>query len=120
MRRTGVARAVTWDCGYAAPTARMQYTAGSFAATITGWFAWVLRLERHAAPPLGPFPARASIDVHTPETVLERIVQPAGSVVMRAAESARRLQHGRIQAYILYVLVGVVGVALLAVMGGGR
>src|SRR3989304_232380 len=31
VRRNGLTRAVTWDCGYAAPTPRMQYTAGSFA-----------------------------------------------------------------------------------------
>ena len=35
VRRNGLSRAVTWDCGYAAPTPRMQYTAGSFAGIIT-------------------------------------------------------------------------------------
>jgi len=120
VRRTGVVRGLTWDCGYAAPTARMQYTAGSFAATITGWFAWILRPERHAEPPTGAFPMRARFDEHTPETILDRVVQPAGSIVLRAAAAARKLQHGRIQAYILYVLIGVVGVALLAVIGRDR
>jgi hydrogenase-4 component B len=120
VRRTGVARGMTWDCGYALPTARMQYTAGSFAATITEWFGWVLRPVRRLEPPTGAFPKRASFEEHTPETILERIVQPAGSIVMRAGAAARRLQHGRIQAYILYVLIGVVGLALLAVIGGGR
>ena len=98
----------------------MQYTAGSFAATITAWFAWILRPQRHAEPPAGAFPARARLDEHTPETILERVVEPASSMVMRAAETARKLQHGRIQAYILYVLIGVVAVALLAVVGGDR
>src|SRR5581483_5248065 len=42
-QRDGLARAVTWDCGYAAPTPRMQYTAGSFAGIITEWFAWILK-----------------------------------------------------------------------------
>ncbi len=120
VRRTGVVRALTWDCGYAAPSARMQYTAGSFAATITGWFAWILRPQRDAEPPTGAFPARSRFDQHTPETILERVVEPAGSIVMRAAVGARKLQHGRIQAYILYVLIGVVGVALLAVIGRDR
>ena len=31
-------RAVTWDCGYAKPTARMQYTASSFAQPIVNFF----------------------------------------------------------------------------------
>ena len=38
----------------------MQYTAGSFASIITGWFGWILRPERHAQLPEGPFPAHAS------------------------------------------------------------
>ena len=42
-QRHGSARALTWDCGYAAPSANMQYTAGSFAGIITEWFAWILR-----------------------------------------------------------------------------
>ena len=51
-------RALTWDCGYAAPTARMQYTAGSFAGIITEWFAWILRPERHEQRPERSFPAQ--------------------------------------------------------------
>ena len=30
---------VTWDCGYAAPTTRMQYTSSSFADMVVGLFA---------------------------------------------------------------------------------
>jgi hydrogenase-4 component B len=117
--RDGLQRAPTWDCGYAQPTARMQYTAGSFAATITSWFAWILRPQRHADPPTKRFPSHASLDEHTPETVLEHVVQPGGFLVLRVAGAARRFQHGRIQAYVLYVLLGLAGLALLAV-GGAR
>jgi hydrogenase-4 component B len=56
-RHQGLRRALTWDCGYAAPTPRMQYTAGSFAATITEWFAWILRPAQHADRPAVIFPA---------------------------------------------------------------
>ena len=114
----GVTRAPTWDCGYAHPTARMQYTAGSFAGIITRWFAWILRPERHAHPPSGLFPADASLETHTPETVLVRVVEPAGQMVMRMNGAVRRLQHGRVQAYMLYLLIGLVAIALLAVIGG--
>lgn len=120
VKRNGLSRAVTWDCGYAGPTPRMQYTAGSFAGIITGWFSWILRPRRHAHPPRGPFPAQASFDEHTPETVLEDVIEPAGSVVMRVSTAVRRLQHGRLQAYILYLLLGLAALALLATMGGGK
>lgn len=118
VRENGVTRAMTWDCGYAAPTPRMQYTAGSFAAIITDWFGWVLRPERHVEAPEGLFPAHARHDVHTPETVLERLVEPASRVVLAAARLARRLQHGRVQAYILYIVVGLAALALLVYAWG--
>jgi len=118
--RTGVRRAPTWDCGYAAPTARMQYTAGSFAGIINEWFAWALRPRRDARWPEGAFPAEASLADHTPETVLEHLVEPAGRVVLRVAILARRLQHGRLQTYLLYIVIGLVAVAALALRAGGR
>jgi hydrogenase-4 component B len=98
----------------------MQYSAGSLAAIITGWFAWILRPQRHVHPAAARFPAHASFEEHTPETVLTCVVQPAARLVMRVVGAARRLQHGRLQAYVLYVLIGVAALALLAVIGGAR
>jgi hydrogenase-4 component B len=119
VRETGLRRALTWDCGYAAPTARMQYTAGSFAGIITEWFAWILDPRVRRDCPDEPFPSRASFEEHTPEVVLERVVEPAGAIVMGLAAAARRLQHGRLQAYLLYIVVGLVALAAIAAMGGG-
>jgi len=120
MKKNGVSRAVTWDCGYAAPTPRMQYTAGSFAGIITGWFGWILRPQRHVHLPKGPFPSHAALEEHTPETVLEHVIEPAGAFVMRVSTAVRRLQHGRLQAYILYLLIGLAALALVALLGGGK
>lgn len=120
VRQNGVARAGTWDCGYAAPTARMQYTAGSFAEIITGWFAWILRPQRRSERPSGFFPKQASDATHTPETVLEHVVEPMSGVVMTLATAMRRLQHGRLQFYILYLVIGLAGLAVIVLVGGGR
>jgi hydrogenase-4 component B len=118
-RRSGLRRAPTWDCGYAAPTSRMQYTAGSFAGIITEWFSWILRPVRHEQRPEVLFPTSASCTEHTPETVLEQIVEPAGRMILRVAHMARRFQHGRVQSYILYVLAGLAALAALVLWGGG-
>ena len=120
VRRNGLERAGTWDCGYARPTARMQYTAGSFAGIITGWFAWILRPQRHTHIPKENFPAHGSFVEHTPETVLELVIGPAAAVVMRISAGVRHLQHGRLQAYIFYLLLGLAALALLALFGGGK
>ncbi len=119
-RRTGLSRALTWDCGYAAPMARMQYTAGSFAGIITEWFAFILRPERHEQRLESLFPISASHAEHTPETVLEKIIQPVAVVVMRVSAAVRSLQHGRAQSYVLYLLIGLAGLAVLVVLGDGQ
>ena len=120
VRHGGLVRALTWDCGYAAPTPRMQYTAGSFAGIINEWFAWILRPERHQQLPENLFPTGALHTEHTPETVLEKIAQPAAFLVMRVSSAARSLQHGRVQAYLLYLLLGVAALAAVIVLGGDQ
>jgi hydrogenase-4 component B len=115
--RGGLTRALTWDCGYALPTARMQYTAGSFAGIITEWFAWILRPVRHERRPTETLPVNATFAEHTPETVLEYAVEPAGGVVMQLSMAARRLQHGRVQAYLLYLLIGLAALAVVVLVG---
>jgi hydrogenase-4 component B len=120
LKHRGLNRALTWDCGYALPTARMQYTAGSFAGIITEWFAWILQPERHELRTEEVFPAHASFEEHTPETVLEHVVQPVSRVVMQISATARCLQHGRLQAYLLYLVIGLAALAGLVLIGGGQ
>jgi hydrogenase-4 component B len=117
VQNPAVRRTPTWDCGYAAPAARMQYTAASFAGIITEWFAWLLRPARHEVRPEEPFPAHASFSTHTPETVLEHVIVPASGVVMQISTCARRLQHGRLQAYLFYLVVGLAALAVLVLTG---
>lgn len=114
------ARALTWDCGYAAPTSRMQYTAGSFAGIIVEWFEWILRPVRHERRPEENFPESASSVAHTPETVLESLIQPVSVAVMQLSTMARRLQHGRIQSYLLYLVIGIAALACVVLMGGSE
>jgi len=117
-RSQGLVRSLTWDCAFATPSARMQYTAGSFAGILTEWFAWILIPMRHGHLPEKLFPKIAAWEEHTPETVLERVVQPASGSVMRLAMAARRVQHGTVQAYLLYLLIGLAALTALVLAGG--
>ncbi|MBI5770243.1 MAG: NADH-quinone oxidoreductase subunit H [Verrucomicrobia bacterium] len=118
-RADDVTRQLTWDCGYVVPTARMQYTSDSFAGIAGGWFAWILQPQRRLRRPRGLFPEGASRMERVPETVLERLIGPVAAVVMQASLAVRRLQHGRLQYYIAYVVVGLAGLGTLVVLGGG-
>jgi hydrogenase-4 component B len=117
-RANGQRRGLTWDCGFGVPTARMQYTSGSFAGIAAGWFVWFLRPERKLRRPRGLFPAEAMRLERVPETVLERIITPVSAVILQSYTAVRRLQHGSLQSYILYVLGGLVALALLVLLGG--
>lgn len=113
VRAMSCAVGPTWDCGYAQPDPKIQYTAGSFAEIITGWFERVLRRERHLHRPQGLFPDRAHFTEHTPETVLEMVFKPATHRVMQMAAVARGFQHGRVQSYLFYLISGVLLIAII-------
>lgn len=118
VRANGLRREPTWDCGYAAPSARMQYSGGSFGAITAGWFAWLLQPVRELRRPRGHFPTNAIRLERIPETLLERVITPLGGVIMLASTTVRRLQHGRLQSYILYLLAGLVTLGVLVLLGG--
>jgi hydrogenase-4 component B len=119
VTRRPVRRGPTWDCGYAVPSARMQYTASSFAAGLVDLFRWALWTERHTTEVAGPFPASARLATELPDPVLDRMILPAARSVTRASLWARWLQRGHLHLYVLYILITVI-VALIAASGAFR
>lgn len=116
--RNGLRRAGTWDCGYAQPSAQMQYTGGSFAGIAAGWFRWVLQPERKLRRPRGLLPANATRLERAPETVLEHVIAPVSRALLQVVAEVRRLQHGRLQAYIFYVAVALAAMGVIVWLGG--
>lgn len=101
------ARPGTWDCGYARPGPRMQYTGSSFAQMGVSLFSWAL-LPRVRGPRFrGPFPASGRFRSDVPDVVLERLVLPVVRLAARFLRWARVLQQGQIQVYVLYVVLTV-------------
>src|SRR5690606_33911514 len=70
-RRADTTAGPTWDCGYAAPTSRMQYTASSFGDIIVTLFSFALRPERSTTRPVGIFPKSERFHIHVPAVVLD-------------------------------------------------
>lgn len=100
-------REPTWDCGYTAPTARMQYTASSFANPLVDLFRVVLRASVELCSPQGLFPRRSSFKSHQPDVLLEYLYRPVFLAVAWMASRLRWLQHGRIQLYVLYIALTI-------------
>ena len=104
-RRSPPAPVLTWDCGYARPGPTMAYTASSFAEILVGLYAWLLR-PRSASPVSAElFPPARSFHSHVREPVLEAALTPIWEGLRRALLPLRALQQGRIQRYLLYVLL---------------
>ncbi len=102
----------TWDCGYAAPTARIQYTSSSFADTLVGLFRWVLRPRVHRPHLEGIFPGGTRFASRVDDTVLDGLLAPAARAAEKAVGRVKVFQQGSSQRYILYVLVALVGLLL--------
>lgn len=98
----------TWDCGYARPTTRIQYTASSFAQMIAAMFRWML--HPHSEPPHieGLFPKPAKMRSHVNDIILDRVIMPVSRKFEKWFGWFRRFQRGITQHYLLYILIIVI------------
>jgi formate hydrogenlyase subunit 3/multisubunit Na+/H+ antiporter MnhD subunit len=108
----------TWDCGYARPTPRMQYTASSFAQPLTDLFRIFLGTRKRGASPAGFFPQPTTFETQTPDAAREYLFAPLFRLIDRSLAPIRRMQRGRIHEYLLYI--AIVLVLLLLWKAGGR
>ena len=112
LRKRNVTAAGTWDCGYLYPTARMQYTALSFAEPLVSFFRPLLRTRVEGIAPLGLFPGPSALHTHTPDAPTELVVTPLFRGIAWLAKQGRWLQHGRVQLYVLYIAVTLLALLL--------
>jgi NADH:ubiquinone oxidoreductase subunit 5 (subunit L)/multisubunit Na+/H+ antiporter MnhA subunit len=104
ISRHSVGKSVTWDCGYAAPTPRMQYTASSFAQPVIDLFQFFLRTKKNTTISDSYFPAAANFETHTLDTSRESIYKPLYKVIGRFFQRMQVVQEGRIHIYVLYIV----------------
>jgi hypothetical protein len=103
LRGRQATQSVTWDCGYASPAPRMQYTGSSFAQPLTELFRVVLRTRKEVMRPVGLFPREASFATHTGDVCSESVYRPVFAGIGRGLSRLRWLQQGRVQLYVLYI-----------------
>ena len=112
LGRRQVEAGPTWGCGFTAPTARMQYTGSSYPVPTTRVFAALLATRQECHPPLGYWPLKASFESRTPDPALERWLPVLAARFEEWLSVPRRLQHGRLQLYLLYVSAFLVAALL--------
>ena len=103
-----VAHSSTWGCGYSLAGARAQYTASSFAQFPIFLFRSLVDRRVESERPRGYFPATAYFRSSAPDMILHRIIDPLVERSLAWMSVCRRLQHGKVQLYLLYMFVFIV------------
>ncbi len=95
-------RPPTWDCGYARPTPRMQYTAASFA---DGWAILVPGVKQRIRRIRQLFPGPSAFQSEFRDAVGEEFLSDRTKRLTERLQGFRRLQHGQLSIYLLYILL---------------
>ena len=103
LGKAPVASAPTWGCGYQRGTARGQYGATAFSEFAVSVFNGMVR-QRIGRPKLsGLFPGGARCSDVPTETLLDKVIAPTFTLAGVSFAFLRRLQHGLIHVYMMYI-----------------
>lgn len=96
-----VRRCATWDCGFAPPSSRMQYTASAFAQPIRRVFGLLFHINEGVEPQED---GRLRHRLHAGDRAWDMFYTPVARTVERAARQVVRLQSGNIRIYLGWTL----------------
>ncbi|MFZ3040250.1 MAG: hydrogenase 4 subunit B [Thiobacillus sp.] len=100
-----VCRSDPWDCGYPEQDARMQDSAEGFGQPIRQIFEVFMRVERETPDPFSRAPHYRGA---SHDKLWFILYEPIARVTNWLSEQAGRLQHGRIQWYLIYSFVTLI------------
>jgi NADH:ubiquinone oxidoreductase subunit 5 (subunit L)/multisubunit Na+/H+ antiporter MnhA subunit len=111
---------MTWACGYANPSARMQYTARAFSELLSERLVpGPLRPRLSASRPEGLFPVPGSLATDCRDPVTRGLYEPFFERWGDRFSRLRWMQQGMLHVYLVYVLVALlVGLAWSSVASG--
>jgi hydrogenase-4 component B len=95
----------TWDCGYALPTNKMQYTGSSFGNSLVKLYSFILWPIRQEPSLNGIFPRKASYKSIVTDTLLDHLIIPVFRVAGHYLPMVRVFQKGQTHTYVLYILI---------------
>lgn len=125
VRRWAPELRATWACGYAEPTATMQYSSTSFGQPLTSVLEPVLRTETRAEVLPGPaagltWPRHMRRTSRTADRVLAAVYQPLFAAVARTGARLRAHYTPRVTTSLFYMVATVLAVLALLFLPGGR
>jgi hydrogenase-4 component B len=106
-----IKRVPLWDCGFEKVTSRMQYTATSFAMPLRRIFGFLFSIKEHVHRPASAshpaFPERLNYHLRVRDRFWMWLYQPVVDASFWLSRRIGRMQHGRIQVYLIYSFVTI-------------
>jgi hydrogenase-4 component B len=120
-RRTITRRYTTWEGGFGALDERTEYTATSLSQPIRTVFKSFFRphtsVKREFYSDSNHFIKRSvSVTSETREVFEDYLYSPALRAVVAVLDRVRRLQTGKINAYLLYIMIATISLLVLVVI----
>jgi NADH:ubiquinone oxidoreductase subunit 5 (subunit L)/multisubunit Na+/H+ antiporter MnhA subunit len=106
----------TWGCGYVAPTAKMQYTAGSFVRSYMKLNKPTLLLSKSEKAVIGLFPAHSHFESHAYDKLEKWLIDKPVRAIKSFLSRFLFLQNGSLQSYILYGIMFIIGVIFIPIV----
>lgn len=113
LRKRTVKTTVTWDCGYAAPNARMQYTGTSYVQPVITFFSKIFRPKYQKKLEDSYFPQYGSHQTDVQDIFVNYLFRPAYSGLTGAFSRLRWLQGGKVHIYIMYIAIAIVAALIV-------
>ena len=104
-----VGASVTWDCGYAAPSARMQYTSTSFSQPATDYFHLAIESQKSVGGPVGLFATGGSFSHKVSDVAETRLYLPAFATAEKIIVSLQGFGTKHMNVYIFYTVAALLG-----------
>ena len=120
-RKTNTRRYITWEGGFGALDARAEYTASSLSQPLRTVFKSFFRphttVEREYYSDSNHLVRRSvSVTSETREVFEDHLYSPTLRGVVGVLDRVRRIQTGKINSYLLYIMIATISLLLLVVL----
>ena len=114
--RKTISISATWNCGYTAPTAKIQYTASSFVKTYSKLFGMIFLISKQEKEVLGVFPAAAHLETHPYDKVEKWLIDYPITNLKSFMGRFLFFQNGKLQFYILYGIIFIISIISIPII----
>jgi formate hydrogenlyase subunit 3/multisubunit Na+/H+ antiporter MnhD subunit len=106
----------TWNCGYTAPTAKIQYSASSFVKTYSKLLGMIFLIFKQEKEVLGVFPEAAHLETHPYDKVEKWLIDYPITNLKSFMGRFLFFQNGKLQFYILYGIFFIISIISIPII----